>query len=218
MDAVVDNDIMLKGACYGILSRLVSCIPASADTVGSLGAARYVVTAAIRRQALNGDARTAEARFLEFLARAQTIEPSQDEVAFAAELEFHAQRENLPLDAGESQLCAVLIHRELPAMATGDKRAIASIEKLLDVEPKLGFLAGRLVCLEQLVLQLLTEVGLDELRSAICGEPAVDKALALCFSCSSPSIPESSCAEGLRSYIRDVRASAERVLDDRMIG
>lgn len=212
MNAAVDNDVVLKGACYGLLTDLMDAIPAASNTIGVLGAARFVVEDAARRLPLKGSLAVIQERLATFFAAVKVIEPSLDEERLAAELEYQAQKELVALDPGESQLCAIVIQRAVPVMLTGDKRAITSLERLLDLDGRLEVLKGRLLCLEQLVARLLHRRREEDLRSAVCAEPAVDKALAICFGCSSATVPSGSCAEGLSSYIGSLRVSASRVL------
>src|SRR6185503_5833439 len=120
----------------------------------------------------------------QFIAEAIVVEPIDEEQKFAAALELLAQREGLPFDTGESQLCAVLITRAVPQLLTGDKRAIAALARLLDLEDRLEPARGRVRCLEQLVRLLIDRAGIDHVRIAVCAEPSVDRALAMCFSCS----------------------------------
>lgn len=213
MEACFDNDVLLKGACYGLIDRLVRAAPAITNQVGVLGAARFVVCGAIRKANLCTDRGTVEGRFLRFVDQAIELEPSSEELDMAAELEFQAQKLNLAMDVGESQLCAITITRNVPLLVTGDKRAIRSMEHLLRQEPRLQALGGRVKCLEQLMLSLLEEDPAD-VRGAVCAEPAVDKALTLSFSCSSSTASVESWAEGLRSYVGATRRDAPKTLAD----
>lgn len=211
MRAVADNDILLKGACYGLLRMLLSCVPGN-GSVGILGASKFVVPKMIIRNQLQGDPAVARACFAAFVAENEVVEPSPEEQQLAAFLEASAQQNALNLDAGESQLVAILVSRCLPCMVTGDKRAIASVEDLLDSDARLGVMSGKIRCLEQLVAAALATVDRSQMRSAICAEPTVDRALSICFSCSSAAVELASVIEGLASYIADLRARAPRVL------
>ena len=214
MKAVVDNDVILKGACYHLLTDLVEQIPATLETTGVLGAAKFVLSSRIAKQKIEGDLEAVERELDLFFQQVEHLEPTEEEIAFAAELEVAAKQENLPLDDGESLLCAMVVERTLPAFATGDKRAIKAIERLLDSGDELAFLEGRIICLEQLVLRLVFQSGGAFVRSQICAEPAVDKALTNSFSCRSGNsdIKDENCIQGLRSYIGAVRSRAGRVL------
>ncbi|MGD0579737.1 MAG: hypothetical protein ABSC08_12495, partial [Bryobacteraceae bacterium] len=140
------------------------------------------------------------------------VEPTEDEQRMAAEFELAAQRAGLGFDAGESQLCTILICRSTPLLLTGDKKAIHAIEQLLDSESRLVALCGRVRCLEQLVLDIFSaSPNPDTLRTAICSEAEVDKTLAICFSCHCDG-SGLDYAEGLKSYLADLQRRAPRVL------
>lgn len=211
MNAVFDNDIISKGACYRLLPQLVAAI-CPVDQIGILGAARFVVTKKIEKRTLCGDKAAVLEGLAQFLNAAQKLEPSSDEQQFAADLESAAQKANLNLDAGESQLCAIVVTRLIPILLTGDKRAIESIEKLIDLVPDMAPICGRIRCLEQIIAGLLALDGAAGLRGAICSEPDVDKALSICFSCNSPEVPPSMHQEALHSYIRSLKANSTRAL------
>lgn len=212
MMAIIDNDILLKGSCYGLLDELTSTISSAPNSMGVLGAARFVISKKIEKKALKGSTSAALARFVAFLTRAETLEPTPDEQNMAADLEFIAQGSAVSLDVGESQLCAILVHRMLPLLLTGDKRAIAAIESLLDSESRLLYVCGKVKCLEQLVSHALEGGLVDRVRYAVCAEPEIDTALSICFSCMNAGAPLESYCEGLGSYIKALRASAPRVL------
>ena len=151
-------------------------------------------------------------RLRHFLSNAQALEPAPAELNLAIELELLAQRAGLGLHEGESQLCAILVIRSIAWLYTGDKQAIAAIEKLVDVEPQLMPICGRVKCLEQIILTMIGDGDPAKLRSSICAEPSVDSTLSICFSCVSPSVPSISITEGLVSYVADLRREATRVL------
>jgi hypothetical protein len=210
MRAVVDNDILLKGSCYGLLKMLTSTATAD-DSVGILGASKFLVPKKIKKTPLRRDPAIAEAHFAAFLAENEVLEPSADEQHLAATLEAAAQQMGLNLDAGESQLVAILVSRQLGWLLTGDKRAVASIEILFEADARLSVVTGKIRCLEQLVWGALTIGNAEQMRDAICAEPSVDKTLSICFCCGSPEA-HSDPLEGLSSYIADLRTRAGRVL------
>jgi hypothetical protein len=212
MKAAIDNDILYKGACYGLLDELIATSCSKTEAPGVLGSARFVVPMKIEKGKLRRDSATALANFFEFLRRTEALEPTENEQNLAADLEFAAQKSGISLDSGESQLCSILVQRMLLLLLTGDKRAIAAIEKLLDDEPRLIPICGKVRCLEQLVSDALVIRGHATVRSAVCSEPDIDKALAICFSCTNESVLAESLLEGLQSYIRSLRTDASRVL------
>lgn len=212
MMAAVDNDVLVKGLSYGLLFDLLGSITSDVRDIGMLGAARFVVRASLRKANLNQGTETAFRVFEELLGRVAVLEPTNEETTFAAELEFAAQRANFDLDTGESQLCAIVIGRALPWLATGDKRAVRAFEQLLIARSDATKLAGKVLCLEQLFLRLIGMTNAAAVRGAVCAEPSVDVALALCFGCHSAEVDPNSWSDGLKSYIADLRREANTVL------
>ena len=212
MDAIVDNDILFKVASFDLFDELILTNCEHRTSIGILGAARYVVPKKIRSNADAKIATAANAAFQAFLAVAQIIEPTEDEQMMAADFELAAQRNAVALDSGESQLCAVLITRALSMLLTGDKRAICALEILLDTDARLNALIGKIRCLEQLVLQLLSVDNYSRIRVTICRRPEVDKTLTICFSCRVEAATLEGISEGLKSYINDLRSRASRII------
>jgi hypothetical protein len=208
----LDNDVLYKGACYGLIDELSSFVDTSPSNVGILGAARYVVRGLIARGHLRNDTAAALVVLEDFVAKASILEPTEAERDLAAAIELAAQRDGLPLDAGESQLCGIAIARTMQRILTGDKRAIAALDRLLETVSELGALVHKLCCLEQAVLAICATVDVGTLRSRICSEPEIDKALAICFSCFSPTSAIPDHIGGLESYIRSLRGDAGRML------
>ena len=210
IDEAVDNDVLLKALrldCIAILWPVLA-------TIGVLGAARFVIRDRIRRGKLTDADPSIEDRAATLFDAVCELEPTSDELDLANGLEREAQRMALPLDAGESQLCAMVAVRGLALLTTGDKRAIESLEKMRGVAPWLDNLAGRIRCLEQLVAGAIADdAGFAELGPRVCADAGADKTLSICFGClggSSPSAPE--VASCLASYINAVRESAPTLL------
>jgi hypothetical protein len=212
MNAVVDNDIVLKGVCYGILSDVLQPHNGRAGTIGVLGTARFVVSNRIKKVKLTRSENLILEELARFLSCCTQLNPTEHEQRLAAELEFAAQQLGLGLDTGESQLCAISILRAISKLFTGDKRAITAMERLLDGHTALLAMSGRVWCLEQAISILVAGGQLQSLRSAICSEPTVDKVLTICFACNSPDVQPETVVEGLNSYIGALRADAGRVL------
>jgi hypothetical protein len=212
MKAVVDNDILLKGACYNLIDEVILWISSSAqETVGVLGTARFVLPNKIRKATLNTDKDVVIKRLLAIIDQVTTLEPTEVELLLAADLELLGQQIGVNLDSGESQLCALMILREIEILLTGDKRAIMAIESLSKSRDDLVALEGKVMCFEQVILGLFYR-DRNHIRSSICSEPKVDKTLSICFSCTCEGILSQSCKEGLESYISSLRSSASRVL------
>ena len=211
MKAIIDNDIIFKGLKGDLLLFLIRSIPGETEVVGALGASPYVLNGLIRkcdeplRESLNS-------RLALFLQNSNLLEPTQDELLLAADFERTAQEVGLLFDVGESQICSMAILRAIPFVATGDKRAIESLEELFDRHLKIASLTNRVFCLEQLVLRALTPECAATLRNGICAGGKIDMTLSICFACHSDNVDVKSIAECLNSYISHLREKAPRIL------
>jgi hypothetical protein len=204
-DAALDNDVILKGASYGIINDLMAALPDGPFTHGALGAARFMLPKKLAKKQVSRMV-DAQADLTSAFATLEVLEPDDEEKRLAAELQFNAQEASLELDPGEAQLTAMVIARDLRHLLTGDKRAIAALGATPFPEGLAReLLTQRLICLEQAIWALSDAQGADTVRSAICAEPEVDTQLRICFSCTSPEVEEASWREGLRSAIEQVR-------------
>jgi hypothetical protein len=205
--AVLDNDIVIKAAMYSMLSEVGAVVAPSLSECGVLGALRFVLTDALERQKLG----PLIAPSLALLASAEQLEPSPTEATAAAEIELSAQQAGLQLDAGESLLFAIAEARKIRPLVTGDKRAIAALEKVLSAENRQWWKEG-VVCLEQVVLRLIAALGATIVRNRVCSSPKVDTALAICFSCSASDSDAAGWQSGLVSYIEHLRKASPTLL------
>ena len=209
----VDNDVLIKLSAFDLLHAIVhpDCAAGCQARAGVLGAAPFVVRKRLGKR-VAGDPSEALSRFEAFMAEARLLEPSPEELETSVNLEEAALRLGAELDAGESQLCAISLHRGLPLVLTGDKRAIEAAERLLSEVPDLIRLTARLACLEQAAVLAVHRLGALEVRRRVVAQPEMDRALSICFSYTNPYVPDDFYPTGLKSYIEDVRKSAPTVL------
>lgn len=214
MDTVVDNDLILKSVSYGLADAFWP--NGDPGSIGILGAARYVVRHEIDRSSLNRGAAAAHSDLGDLLARCEELEPTEEEVSLATDIELCGQEQGLALDNGESQLAAIVVTRGLPLLETGDKRAIAGLEEARCHLPALGDLQGRVRCLEQIARRVINvEDAFGEMSTCVCGESSVDRSLSICFGCFGDSPADRATAlEALDQYIREVRRTASEMLID----
>jgi hypothetical protein len=212
MDTVVDNDLILKSVCYGLAGAFWP--EGDPKSIGVLGAARYVIRHEIDRASLNRSADAAHSDLSGLLARWEELEPTEGEIALAAEIELCGQEHGLALDNGESQLAAIVVARDLPLLETGDKRAIAGLEEARRHLKALNALRGRVRCLEQIARRAINvEEGFDRFSEGVCAESGVDKSLSICFGCFGDSPADRTTAhEALTQYVLEVRRSASDLL------
>jgi hypothetical protein len=209
--AVVDNDVLQKFSSYGLMPELEGAIRGN-GTVGILGAARFIVRRALSRVTSANESKLHTA-FEAFLNRAAVLEPMDEEIALATEMEEVANRQSLGFDSGESQLCAIAITRAVDAVVTGDKRAIEAAEDIKNIVGSLAGLEGKIVCLEQTMLGVIEAVGYSKPRSHVCAVREADTTLSICLKCWSSETPsEESIRSSFASYIDDLRRKAPSLL------
>lgn len=205
---LVDNDVVLKTACYALVDETIAATTVAGVPPAMLGVGRFVIRGRLTRAADIADPARASAAFARMLAAMTLVEPDDAELATAADLEAEANRLDLELDGGESQLLAILANRACSLLVTGDKRAIAAMAVVAA-----GMAAGRIACLEQLVAHVVAGNGAAAVRAGVCAEPQVDRAITACFGCAMASAPsDEDVIAGLTSYSAHLDRSAPGVL------
>lgn len=210
-EALIDTDVLYKTVTYGLISHLIHIRPYGVERYSMLGAAQFMLSKRLTKKPPSRGVDLALSEFRAAVAQCiSVLEPTDAEISMAAELEYVARQLDVALDSGESLLSAILLHRDCNYIFTGDKRAIVAVGTLLSNNPELG-LSGKIVCLEQLFMQMLQHDA-EFVRSAVCSAPSVDKALSNCFSCHAQTSHIESWVEGLTSYIESLNQQAPLVL------
>lgn len=204
---LLDNDVVLKVACYALVTESLAAMTSNGTPLGMLGVGRFVIRGRLERAKNIADRDRARAALERMLAAVEMLEPTEDELALAADLEAEASRQGLELDGGESQLLAIVARRNFHCLLTGDKRAISAMAAVA-----MALAAGRILCLEQLMVRIVAAVGADAVRPQVCAEPRVDRALTACFGCARDAVPHADVVDGLTSYVNHLERTAPGVL------
>ena len=205
---LIDNDVVLKVSCYNLVAETLVAITVDGVAPAMLGVGRFVVRGRLAKARNVSDRAKAIDAFERLLTAVGAVEPDEDELSLAADLEAAAIRHDLDLDGGESQLVAVLARRCCDLLLTGDKRAILAM-----AATAAEITASRIACLEQLVSHLVAMAGAARVRPGVCAEPLVDRAVTACFECSRAAPPsDREVLEGLASYVRHLDRAAPGVL------
>lgn len=213
---IVDNDFLHKITIYELFDLLVHSIADGNETLSALEVSQYVIRKKAKKNPPQKGLEAFLVTFESVLKNINLVSPTHEELELASELEACAQRQNVSLDIGESQLCAILISRSIPLLFTGDKRAIYAIEVIFHSGNPLPPFTGKLVCLEQAISWLLRHSpgSHPQVRQSICEEKKADTALAICFSCSSPEFSSADWQGQLQSYINYLREQAPQLLHE----
>ena len=211
-ELLLDVDVVIKLAAYDLLDVIAhpGCAPDCSGRRGVIATTRFVARKRLRRK--TADTGSAQDRLAAFLGNAVELEPTEDELRLAAHIEAEAAITGLELDSGESQLCAIAVARGIPALLTGDKRAIAAAEALLETVAELAALTERIACLEQAMTLAVQRLGALPVRARVMAELGMDTAINICFQFTSPAVDEAFEPSGLASFINSVRASAPTLL------
>lgn len=204
---LVDNDVVLKVSSYALVDEAMAAMTVGGIPPAILGVGRFVIRGRLAKTRNLADAERARAQFERMLQTILLVEPDESEIALAAELEAEANRLDLELDSGESQLLAILSNRACRLLVTGDKRAIYAMAVFAS-----SYTFARVACFEQLVTHIVGMIGADKVRLNVCSEPEADRALSICFSCNREPIPSDDALAALASYIRHLKGEAPGVL------
>lgn len=203
---LIDVDVALKSCRYRLEETLVSCTTLGGPP-GLLAIGKFSLRSRVGRDRNIRDSKAAKSAVDWLIDRVRIVEPTEEEIRVAEDLEEQAATEGLEFDTGESQLLAVLIRRGARLLVTGDKRAIVAIHRL-----GVQGVDRSIACFEQLMASIAKRLGYRTVRSHVCEETAVDKAVTICFACSQTGIREQQVRQGLRSYVDDLRRSCGDLL------
>lgn len=211
-ELLLDVDVVIKLAAYDLLEAIAhpGCDAGCRGRRGVTATTRFVAAKRLERK--SADPAGASNRLAAFLDSIDELEPTTEEVRLAAEIEARAAAVGLELDYGESQLFAMAIVREQPAVLTGDKRAVAAAEELIATIDSLASLAARVACMEQAMVLAVERLGALQVRSLVLAELGMDTAINICFQFTNPTVDPDFEPTGLASYIKSVRESAPRLL------
>lgn len=207
---LIDNDVLLKVSAFDLVDEFLGLFASSPLLI--LPTAPYVVESVMKRTGKIKDKTRAATNLRRLVAAASIVEPSADEIQSAAELEEKAHQGGLELDGGESVLFALLSNDKAEVLLTGDKRAIAALEQVSPSLAKPTSVARKIASLEQVISALIQTKSPQEIAAKVCSEPDVDKAIAICFRCSSGNFEPNSTMEGLASYSGELRRAAPTLL------
>ncbi|AVX92147.1 hypothetical protein PkP19E3_31255 (plasmid) [Pseudomonas koreensis] len=194
---LIDNDVILKLAQYGMLEHLPKLFTRSGEIqLSVLDSARYKLLPKQNPLKLC-KSEEAAAHIAALLGSAQKVSAAD------VDLDVLEQLNAIPgIDAGEALLFAAAAADAESVVLTGDKRALNGLSEnhLEAIAPSLK---GKVIMLEGLI-QGFVQLDHASTQHAIRSNPAVDKALSMVFGVSAAASEESIQA-GLNSYVGHAR-------------
>jgi hypothetical protein len=200
---LADVDIISKLAHWRLLHHLPQAFGCALNQIATLGSLVHRARKAIENpDKLFQDNETANYAF-EFLSQLAQL-PNPNEPALQA-------LQRIPnIDAGEALLIATLKATENSLLATGDKRALKAIAQA--IQKGMGCnIAGRIICLEQLLQCLLAVIGHENWLNSIAKAPGMDTAIRMICG-SQCNAPHEVISEGLCSYTDSLRQECGTLL------
>ncbi|MFY9259077.1 MAG: hypothetical protein WAO71_01065 [Gallionella sp.] len=193
MIVIADNDIIHKLALCNLLDELLVWLDVPPNEIWVLPELKFRVRKKLKSHA---DALTAFNRFLQKTAEIPAALPA-------------TLQQFSTLDVGEQQLFAVFVEQiQPPRLVTGDKRALKQITTLSQNDTSLREkLAGRVDCLESIMLGLIEQVGFDAINPKI--DAMADKVLAMAFGVGRT---QAHTVEALQSFLGNLRQDAPFVI------
>lgn len=190
---LMDNDALLKLACYGLFKEALVALNTQVSNVCLLAVAKYVLMPYQNRLKFCGNEATV-AHLTEFIDSANRVKVDS---VNSDDLDLLTGVPNI--DAGEALLLAAGATEGSSLVLTGDKRSIAALYAHSSLESIAIALEGRIVCMELLVA-MMVEQNFEFIQTRIRAKPKIDKALTVIFGVSIAA-DWASVQEGLQSYI-----------------
>lgn len=206
MICFADNDIILKLAEFDLLEEALQALGILRSEVRVLTSARYYLQRRLEKHKRKSDKQHTEAgltRALNFVLSVKSLHDQPDEV----EHELLLKIENI--DEGEAVLFASTKHLEDFIIATGDKRALVAICKEPSCKIIYERIKKRVICLEQMILKLISTLGFETVKAKILPCVQCDTALRMAFRAD---YDESQTTEGLFSYITSTNRDTGDIL------
>ena len=111
------------------------------------------------------------------------------------------------------------IARSTPVILTGDKRAIAAAEALLETVAELAALTERIACLEQAITLAVERLGALPVRALVLAELGMDTAINICFQFTNPAVDATFEPSGfVELHQQRARQRADAVDPGRQVG
>ncbi|MDQ1835231.1 hypothetical protein [Massilia scottii] len=189
----LDVDALCKLAHWNILPILPDLLGCQWPDISTVASMRYRAAASVIKPDAKlfhtQSAASTALRCIERMIPAGVPEP-----------ELMATLSDIPqIDPGEAVLMSVTASHPQGIFITGDKRALEALSR----HPARARLAGKIMCIEQMVKRCLDVKGREWLLANICPNRARDKAVSMVLG-SGCDAPVESLMEGLDSYINQI--------------
>ncbi|MGK3988217.1 hypothetical protein WME99_34565 [Sorangium sp. So ce136] len=200
----VDNDIIHKLSALGIADEALGVLHGSRKSARILVTAKYALhVVKTPEKGVRKYTESVHARICEFVMGASEVEE-----AVSVE-DTDVLNAVLGIDVGEAVLISCASRSPDSLLLTGDKRSLQALSKDKACEPIFQRLAGRVLSLEHIVLELIRVQGFERVRQLVVPAMQCDTALRSAFG-SGMQAQESSVVQALQAYISGMPANLMR--------
>ncbi|MFT5325185.1 MAG: hypothetical protein ACI8P0_003052 [Planctomycetaceae bacterium] len=205
-----DNDVVTKLVEFDIFDIAIAALDVELDEFNILDTLKYV-------EHLKDVVRLSERRGSAAAGRLLKIVPTLREITDVGIDEIFEDIVNI--DAGEAVLLSAALQSSGSMLWTGDKRAITAIASHPSLDTVREQLKGRIVCLEQVVLQTIENEGFATVRDrllpslglGVLSRGGVDTAIRSAFGAKEQAT-EDNVVFALNGYIDDLRSRSGTLL------
>ena len=196
MKILLDNDIIIKLATLDLLDVFSSMLRVEDAEVACLASLPY----RLARKPLET---RAQARVVSFVSSCRKLDR-----VYLAELEIDLDNQELlstcpGIDAGEAQLLSAALAAPDAVVLTGDKRCLTALCQSSGTMPLVPKLQGRVLILEQLVIEMISAIGFDDVKARALNGVHCDTAIRASFG-SGLKAEEGNTISTLQSYVREI--------------
>jgi hypothetical protein len=193
---LLDNDIVIKLANLDLIVPFTSLPRVKDAEVACLASLPY----RLAKKPLEVHAQT---RGVAFVSSCRKLDR-----AYLAELAIDLDSQELlstcpGIDAGEAQLLSAALAAPDAVVLTGDKRCLKAFCQSSVTTPMAQKLQGRVVILEQLIIEIIGAIGFDDVKTRALSGVHCDTAIRASFGSGSKA-EEGNVISTLRSYVREV--------------
>lgn len=198
---LVDTDMLVLLTASGTLPEVVSLLGYAMEQVRRLPAAPHQVRKSSKFRETYGE---------------PLLRGILDDVAAVREIDAPGDHELLErfgnaIDPGEAQLFTIATNEPCALLVTGDKRALRSVSNRHEMLP-LQQLAGRVICLEAVLLLLVRQRGAAAVRAAF--SPVIGHRTLSVVLSQNTVRADDTCIAALRSYFDKLFAETGDLLYD----
>ncbi len=204
MELFLDNDIILKLSSAGLLNKIGNIFNSPSSSI-------YILSTAIpyisnSKRVIKKYGKTTIKESLKIIANYQIIPDS-----YIDKKKFIELSRIDGIDSGEQLLYSVTPSALDFLILTGDKVSITALSNSYNIKGILTFLTNKIICLEQIILNLIKSDGFAVIKNKIKESNffANDKTIKICFN--QPNADEEKVKKCLLSYINNLKQEAKNL-------